>query len=200
MGLGWFFQISQSLAELDQSHCFNQIRLGCDHPGAIHFLDLVSMWPSGETGIFGSALVSTPGEPWPPDTSTTKKLWNVLTSISSTAVFGKTWGEVTEGLLEQDARPLPWSSFLQTAVRRCTHMILQGPLMSPRLCKVSPLDTSSRFGSRHSSITSYRELENLRRVRSFLFPLLFASSVEKPDFYFVSFISESLRLCVCLWL
>lgn len=52
MGLGWFFQISQSLAELVQSHCFNQIRLGCDHPGAIHFLDLVSTRPSGETDIF----------------------------------------------------------------------------------------------------------------------------------------------------
>lgn len=134
MGLGWFFQISQSLAELDQSHCFNQIRLGCDHPGAIHFLDLVSMWPSGETGIFGSALVSTPGEPWPPDTSTTKKLWNVLTSISSTAVFGKTWGEVTEGLLEQDARPLPWSSFLQTAVRRCPSLSIAVLTWSFRVC------------------------------------------------------------------
>lgn len=162
----------------------------------------------GETGIFGSALVSTPGEPWPPDTSTTKKLCNVLTSISSTAVFGKTWGEVTERLLEQDARPLnrmlgpclgaPSCRLQSAAVPTWSFSAHWCPLASAKFLHRTPYP-GLEAATVPSLPTESSKISDIQ-VRGFLFLLLFASSVEKPDFYFVSFISESLRLCVCLWL
>ena len=129
-------------------------------------------------GIFGSALASTPREPWHPDTSAAGEAVDVLAGVSSTADLGKTWGEVTEGLTEQNALPLPWGSFLQTPVhpiptRSFESTDVPSPLQSFSMWTPSPGVEAATVLSLPTESSKISEV----LVKRFLFLLLFASSV-----------------------
>lgn len=193
MGLGWLFQISQSLAELVQSHCFNQIRLGCDHPSAIHFLDLVSTWPGGDRYFWLSFGFNSRRAMASRHFNNRKTLkcpdqhllhccfWQNLGRSDWAAPWTGCSALALEFLLADCSPSLyPHHPSGSTDV--------PSPLQSSSTWTPSPGLEAATVPSLPTESSKISEIQ----VRSFLFLLLFASSVEKSDFYFASFISERL--------
>ena len=143
MGLGWFFQISWSLAELLQSHCFNQTRFSCGHPNAVCFLDLVSVWARGTV-----CELEGDGHFWPSfgfnsESHGTRTLrqqeklsmfWPASPPLLILARLRENW------LRDSLSRMLcPCLGVLSCRLQSTPYPHdPSSPLMSPHLCKVSP--------------------------------------------------------------